>query len=426
MTDVDNNPPLPGLAVPRSEHEVVLEQLRQELVLNDPNEFKEMVGYPPEDQKAILLERIIERKEILKKDAKKEASALLEACPAAAASEQVRQFFANGSEATSLLVYSTDTPYDDLSDLLSKVEEIGTGNFVTIGTTEPIAPPLAETIGAASEEDEKKRLNGLVAAVANTDKASRALSRSYQRGLPAQLLAPFPSGPFEEFAKAMAAGANLLGSAEGRENIQVFTGKTTDPDGDPDLAFAAVPIGALLRRRSVLDRKSGVGEPMMGDRGGKGALAAGIVIQGWIRDHRDIAVKYGVNPLMRWQGVGESVVDGDRTLLDGSSVYIYSSRVRLRNWIASVFYKLVSHHLYGDGGGPESRLELALAAMNLQLKILKEQKWIQDGKVTPDYGANDLILNIDIEMGPVRDRITLNFRQMKLKRDGAVVSGGDI
>jgi hypothetical protein len=414
---------LPDLPMPEAEHKASLKILLDEVIARTEKQLADdpddVAGYDPDDQKSYILEAVRGRLETLDAAILTDAARLFAAAPGARAAEQLGQFFDNDPEATEVEVYTSDSVYDDLPDVLDQLEAKGKGNFLTVATTEPITQPFEETVAAAREPDKKKRTKRLAGATSRADKASRALDRSFRQGVPAQLLAPLPPGTFATFTQAMGAGGSLLGMADGREDIQVFVGWTADPDRNPDLAGPCAPMGAILARRGVLDRQFGVAEPMMADRGGKGVLFAGVLLDQWLKGQRDDAVKHGVNPLQRWGGVGEVVIDGDRTLLEGTGVYIYSSRVRLRNWIAARFYKTVAHELYGDGGGPEARLDKAVTAMNVFLQDLKDQKWITDGSVVADYGANDMTLNVALGMDPTRDKIHLVFSQIAKARTGS-------
>lgn len=327
-------------------------------------------------------------------DKRKAAEEALAARPEVKNSLAVRDFFRNGPAGAQLFVMNA---VDGIAGIRTVVDNLESQyKLFEFALLQPLDP---EGLSASDPQP--------------VDDLSALISSKAETGVMIHVLAQIRPGTCAELMTRRLGNA-LIGSAPGRDAIMVFPQEVCETDKDPACVTAHSLIGAALGKRLSLDMVDGMAEPMAGDRanadGPKGSLKCGVLMKSQLytetERYKKLATK-GINAAYDWYGVGRVVIDCNRSLLDGNTVYIFGSATRLRQQVQAIFHETtrrnVMHGVKRDG------LIRTKGRMDAYLKNLKDEDLVKTGEVNVDH--DNLVLKMAVIFEPVRptDNVLIEY-----------------
>ena len=319
----------------------------------------------------------------------------------------VRDFFKNAPEGAQLRVMNTQKPREAVAGIIEQVSE--SNKMIEIAVIEDLDPEVEETDGAAGQEPFLP-VNPLCEKIAAAD----------EEGVKVHVLGGIKEQTYEGLAKVLNKHP-FLGEKPGRDSIQLIAGRVYEKEFDPHMVTKHSPLGAALGKRLGLDSCYGVAEPMAGRRcdgdGPKGEfLGLHVAPQparrvNFSKAQRRNLAKHGINTLRRWDEYG-CILTSNRSLLAGDeSPYIFASTTRLRQYVSAMFHETVEIEVENDGRRSKGRLELVIGKMLGLFKKLRDEGWLEDYDVVPDY--REMTVRIKVLFVPVLpiDSILIEYEE---------------
>lgn len=318
-------------------------------------------------------------------------------------------FYLNAPEGTLLAIHNAAKPRTAVDSVACSLGE--DFKFLQVGLLDDIDPePVADAAGTA--------------ALQPVDPICATIADHARGGVLIHLMATIASRPFAEQITFLAKNS-LLGTQTHRESVQVFHDRVFDRASDPNAAVSHSPIGHLLGRRVQIDSRCGVGEPMHGERrsesNGAGPIGAlrGVQIApppGTTKllgqRQRETLATYGLNSLRCWKGVGNAVVDSNRSLLGSEdSVYIFTNCVRLRSLLQATFHATAESEVLGTGRRAAGPLEKTAGLMTALLERLKQDGRVEEGRAVVDYEALEVKLSVTLKPVTPVDTIQIEYSE---------------